>query len=174
VANLLPLTPNSGNQLNIPFVVGCFGIVLSLFTDHKPIVGWHFLLGSNRLLLLRASIHKGQKAHRGSRNHFSPLLIVVSCHDSVLFGHAADRRPLRLGCTHAKIVRTGLPLIYDGTRNSTVLLLRAPQSTACSVFTWLIRHHLAVFFSQNKPAISNQSAVFFSHKSNSKRLAKMT
>jgi hypothetical protein len=32
-----------------------------------------------------------------------------------------------------------------------------------SLFVWLIRHQLAVLFSQNKPVTSNQPTIFFSH-----------
>jgi hypothetical protein len=34
----------------------------------------------------------------------------------------------------------------------------------CTLFAWLISHQLAVFFSHNKPATSNQPVVFFSQK----------
>jgi hypothetical protein len=40
---------------------------------------------------------------------------------------------------------------------------RRPKTSACALFVWLISHQLAVLFSQNKPATSNQPAVLFSH-----------
>jgi hypothetical protein len=42
------------------------------------------------------------------------------------------------------------------------LVMRTHRHESCVQFVWLIRHQLAVLFSQNKPATSNQPAVLLS------------
>jgi hypothetical protein len=55
-----------------------------------------------------------------------------------------------------------LILVFHVLVPSSDLLRLRPKLETSALFVWLISHQPAVFFSHNKPAITNQSAVLFS------------